>query len=356
MTGRFDGELKLDGVRLEGKAETAYVARLSPRGEAQWAHPLPPHRGFEGFDISQIAVFDERVLVAGISGLYGPASRFVYSKSGEPLTQHALNTSGADFPVLVGARSWLVAESGRDGTMRLIYRDEAGKGWQKQYDASHPIQPAISRDGRVAFLGRANEARAVADAPDAVSVLSTDSGAVLYVISVPAGRSTRVHDLGFDSKHRLWISGTSAHTFDQFQNDQEALGDAAHDFILVFDTRGERVASLWLQGAGIKLAPIFPPDGRAVLGLVTGSRVALRSSFAGSTEFGADESLLEIDLERKQATRYPVPPNTSCLAPTADGKILGCIQHMVKKGILRFPGRCDLVKWTLTPAPAGATR
>jgi hypothetical protein len=356
MTGRFDGALNLDGVRLEGKTETAYVARLSSRGVAEWAHALAPHQGHEGFDVSQIAVFDDRVLVTGTSGLYGPASRFVYSKSGAPVTQHALNHSGADFPLLVDAKGWLITESARDGTMRLIYRHEGGKGWQKETDSSHPVQPAISRDGRVAFLGRAHKAQGVADAPDPVSVLSTDSGAVLYAISVPAGRSTRVHDLGFDSKHRLWISGTSAHTFDEFQAGQEAIGDPSHDFILVIDTRGERVASLWLEGAGVKEAPVFLPDGRAVLGLMTGSRVEFRSSFAGSAAFGSDESLLEIDLERKQATRYPVPPNTSCLAPTADGRILGCIQHMIKKGVIRFPGRCDLVKWTLTPGPEGAMR
>jgi hypothetical protein len=105
------------------------------------------------------------------------------------------------------------------------------------------------------------------------------------------------------------------------------------------------VGWLWAQTRGASFEElVFLSDGRVVL-KVGSDGVTLESSFAGSVKLERARSLVEIDLDGKRATLYPIPQHTSCLSPTTDGNLLGCYADYVKEGRISWPSRCELVKW-----------
>jgi hypothetical protein len=331
MTGQFTRELKLDEVRLTSGAESNYLARLSSRGEPEWGIALPAlgAAGEPAF-VRELALFGDRVFVVAVAS-DGPVVRLSYAKTGVLEGREEVAAGEAALPRLLDAESWIVVEPSSEGTMRVRYRDGHGRTWQKSYSASHTAPAASSADGRIAILGTLEEAESGADNRDRVSVLESASGKPLFAVPLPT--DARVSHLGFDSKHRLWISGA---------------GPGASLFLFAIDRQGERVGRFETgEGAELSDAPVFSSDGRVVLGMRATGRVAARTSFAGDATFAPGESLLELDLDAKRVTRYDVPSDTSCLAPTADGDLLACVQHFVKQGQFSWPARCDLVEWDL---------
>lgn len=346
MAGEFVEKLELDAVRLAATGESAYLARLSARGDGEWARALSaaePSR--EPLSVLDVAVHGDEVLVL-VRGEGGSASRHVYTKTGVLRSRRELVRDEAALPALLDTRSWLVEEPASRGTLRIRYADEHGEVWQREYSASHTVAAAAG-GGRVAILGQTGGAR-TAGPRDRVSVLALDTGDPSFSVPVPS--DARVEHLGFDAAGRLWVTGRSAGTYDDFVAGTRFATEAReHPFLLVFDREGDLAGWLWAApGATVTDAPVFLTDGRVAVGLRTSRDVQVRSSFAGHAVLGAGQWLL--GLEAGRATRSAVPPNTSCLAPAGDGSVVACVQHLVTRGNVSWAASCELVNFLLPRA------
>jgi hypothetical protein len=353
----FYGELRSHGKTLTSELSRYALLHVSVAGELDQAELLPA----ELRAVHAVRVFAQDIyVVAELAN--GRNELLRLSAAGHLLSQTPLDLY-PPLAVRVAGPNELLAVSSPNGSSRRLSFLQAGvPRWALPLARDvEPVPPALSSDGRVAFVGPI-DAMGSAGLEARVQIVRQADGVLDHSLTTPNWAG--LHALHFDRAGRLWVLG-------QARGQLFAARDAAtvslsppeldlsqRAFAVGFDRDARRVAWVYAEGgpSSQALEPTATADGSLAFlyraADVPGvSRSVLRSSFAAPISVAQGSHLVELNVERSSLRVRDLREEPLHLIATRQGGlILQTVQRQTQPGTTAHSRRCRVGQLTLPSA------